>query len=190
MHTPSAKLSNNMEEIRIDCSKQTPEQLELAKQFAQLLYRFNNTMPMSPEFNDLMHQLFPNMGEGSQVQTPLEGVRFNQVKIGKHVLIMPGCLMMAAGTITIDDNAQIAANVQLISNNHDLYQRQIITCKPVHICRGAWIGAGATILPGITVGENSIVGAGAVVTHDIPANTIYAGNPAHLIRPIPPKPAE
>ena len=60
----------------------------------------------------------------------------------------------------------------------------IITCKPVHICRRAWIGAGSTILPGVTVGENSVVGAGSVVTHDVEPNTIVAGNPARLIKRI------
>lgn len=92
--------------------------------------------------------------------------------------------MMSAGGITIDDEAMIAANAQLISNNHDLENRWIITCKPVHICRHAWIGAGATILPGVTVGENAVVAACAVVTKDVPANTIVAGNPAKVIREI------
>lgn len=122
--------------------------------------------------------------ENAAVNTPLTVVRAHMVKIGCRVVIMNGCLMMAAGGITIDDDAQIAANVQLISNNHDLDNRQIITCKPVHICRRAWIGAGATILPGVTIGENSVVGAGSVVTHDVEPNTIVAGNPARVIRKI------
>lgn len=58
-----------------------------------------------------------------------------------------------------EDNCQIAANVQLISNNHDLHDRKILTCKPVHLKRNRWIGAGSSILPGVTVGENSVVGA-------------------------------
>ncbi len=76
--------------------------------------------------------------------------------------------------ITIDDGAMIAANVQLISNNHDLYERQIITCKPVHIGKNAWIGAGATVLPGVTIGDNAVVGAASVVTKDVAADTIVA----------------
>lgn len=63
------------------------------------------------------------------------------VNIGRNVVVMPCCLMMSAGGITIADGAMIAANVQLISNNHDLYERQIITCRPVYIGRNAWIGA-------------------------------------------------
>ncbi len=64
--------------------------------------------------------------------------------------------------IDCDDEVQIAANVRLVSSNHDLKNRRVITCKPIHICRRAWIGAGATILSGVTVGENAVVGVGSV----------------------------
>ena len=173
-----------MEEIRIDCAHQSAAELQLAKEQAQLCFRLNHTMPMTEEYDQLLHQLFPTRGEGSRVNTPLTVVRAHNVKIGRNVVVMNGCLMMSAGGITIEDEALIAANVQLISNNHDLDNRAIITCKPVHIGRKAWIGAGSTILPGVTVGENSVVGAGSVVTHDVEPNTIVAGNPARLIKRI------
>lgn len=177
-----------MEEIRIDVRKQTPEELELAGHQAQLLFRFNNTMPGTDEYQRLMAELFPAMGENSRVTTPLIGVRFHKVSIGRNVIVMPGCLMMSAGGITIEDGAMIAANVQLISNNHDLSERQVITCQPIRIGRNAWIGAGATILPGVTIGANAVVGAASVVTKDVPADTIVAGNPAKIIKRISPRP--
>ena len=173
-----------MKEIRIDCAHQSEEDLLLAKEQAQLLFRLNHTMPMTEEYDELLYRLFPDMGTGSRINTPLTVVRAHNVKIEKNVIIMNGCLMMSAGGITIDDEAQIAANVQLISNNHDLENRMVITCKPVHIWRRAWIGAGATILPGVTIGENSVVGAGSVVTRDVESNTIVAGNPARVIKKI------
>ena len=89
---------------------------------------------------------------------------------------------MAAGGVTIEDDVLVAANVQLISNNHDLYDHQILTCKPVVLKRNCWIGAGATILPGVTVGENAVVGAGSVVTRDVEANTVVVGNPARVVQ--------
>ncbi len=171
-----------MEEIRIDIAHPTPEENELAISQAQALFRFNHTMPHTPEYTEQMTQLFGHIGEGSLVVTPLSGVRFNCVNIGKNVIINCGCLMMSAGGITIEDNVMIAANTQLLTNNHDLDHREIITCKPVRICRGTWIGAGATILPGVTVGENAVVGAGSVVTKDVEPNTMVAGNPARVIR--------
>lgn len=173
-----------MEEIRIDTRKQTPEELALAAHQAQLVFRFNHTMPGTDEYDRLMHELFRKMGEGSRVMAPVTAVRPHMVTIGKHAIIMPGCLMMSAGGITIEDEAQLAADVRLISNNHDLMDRWVITCKPVRICRRAWIGAGATILPGVTVGENAVVWAGSVVTRDVPPDTIVAGNPARIIRKI------
>lgn len=173
-----------MEEIRIDCAHQSEQDQLRAKELAQLVFRLNHTMPMTEEYDRLVKEVFPNQGENNRIQTPITVVRSHEVKIGNRVIIMPGCLMMSAGGITIDDDAQIAANVQLISNNHDLENRMIITCKPVHICRRAWIGAGSTILPGVTVGENSVVGAGSVVTKDVPPDTIVAGNPARVIRKI------
>lgn len=173
-----------MEEIRIDCANQSPEDLALAKRHAQLVFRLNHTMPMTEEYDNLVREIFPSIGEGSRIMTPLTAVRPHMVNIGKRVIIMNGCLMMSAGGITIEDDAQIAANVQLISNNHDLKERMVITCKPVHICRRVWIGAGATILPGVTIGENSVVGAGSVVTHNVEPNTIVAGNPARVIKRI------
>ena len=176
-----------MEEIRIDVNKQTQEELALANEHAQLIFKLNHTMPGTSEYEELMHRIFPTMGENSRVGTPLTAIRPHMVNIGKNVVVMPGCLMMSAGGITIDDGAMIAANVQLISNNHDLYERQVITCKPVYIGKNAWIGAGATILPGVTIGDNAVVGAASVVTKDVAPNTIVAGNPAKFIKAIPPK---
>ena len=173
-----------MQEIRIDVSRQTEEELELAKKHAQLIFRFNHAMPETPEYAALMHEIFRDMGEGSVVHAPLTAIRPHMVHIGKNVVVMNGCLMMAAGGIFIGDDAMLAANVQLLSNNHDLYERQIITCKPIHIHDRAWIGAGATIMAGITIGENAVVGAASVVTHDVEANTIVAGNPARFLKKI------
>lgn len=175
-----------MQEIRIDVTKQTEAELALAREHAQLIFKFNHAMPETDEYAELMHRIFPGMGEGSRVSAPLTAIRPHMVSIGRNVIVMPGCLMMSAGGITIADGAMIAANVQLISNNHDLYERQVIICRPVHIGKNAWIGAGATILPGVTVGDNAVVGAGSVVTHDVAPDTVVAGNPARFIKRIPP----
>jgi acetyltransferase-like isoleucine patch superfamily enzyme len=72
--------------------------------------------------------------------------------------------------------------VQLLTNNHDPYDRQILTCKPIVIRKGAWIGAGATILPGVTVGRYAIVGAASVVTRDVGDYEVVVGNPARQVR--------
>ena len=140
-------------------------------------------MPYSEEYFKLMKELFYNqIGENSIVNNKLTVVRPQNVKIGKNVNIMNRVLMMSAGGITIEDNVRIAANVQLISNNHDPYDRYVITCKQILIKEGAWIGAGATILPGVTVGKYAIVGANSVVSKDIPDYAVAVGTPAKVVK--------
>ena len=171
-----------MEEKRIDLRQRQVSDDGRAND-AKLCFKINHTMPLTPEYNALIKELFVSgIGESSRVMPGITVVSSRDVKIGDRVVIMNNCLMMAAGSITIDDDAMIAANVQLISNNHDLYDHYILTCKPVHICSKAWIGAGATILPGVTVGENAVVAAGAIVTKDVAPNTIVGGNPAKFIK--------
>lgn len=173
-----------MEEVRIDLRIPDAERLAESKRSAQLCFKINHTMPMTEEFDALIRELFPNMGANCQVFSPLQVNLADKVKIGNNVAIMYNLLCMSAGGITIEDDAMIAANVSLISNNHDFQERQIITCKPVVIKRKAWIGAGSIILPGVTVGENAIVAAGSVVTKDVPANTLVGGVPAKFIKQI------
>lgn len=172
-----------MEELRIDMRK--PEESDPAESLRsmQLCFKINHTMPGTEEYEALVKELFlGNIGEGSRVMPPVTVVRGNSVKIGRNVVVMNNSLMMAAGGITIEDDVLVAANAQLISNNHDLYDHAVLTCKPVRLKRNCWIGAGATILPGVTVGENAVVGAGAVVTKDVEDNTVVGGNPARLIK--------
>lgn len=174
-----------MEEFRIDMRK--PEEADPAEgqRCTQLCFKINHTMPGTEEYNALVKELFlGNIGDNSRVMPPVTVVRGNSVKIGKNVVVMNNALFMAAGGITIEDDVLVAANAQLISNNHDLHDHAILTCKPVRLKRNCWIGAGATILPGVTVGENAVVGAGAVVTKDVEDNTVVGGNPARLIKRI------
>lgn len=172
-----------MEETRIDVTKQTKEEVALAAHYSKLVHQFNQAEPLSEDWWRLQKEIFKGkIGEGSRVMSPLTAVRPNEVTIGNNVVVMNGCLMMSAGTITIDDDVRIAANTQLISNNHDPYNRNVITCKPVHICKGAWVGAGSTILPGVTVGKYAIVGASSVVTKDVPDYAVAVGNPARVIK--------
>ena len=113
---------------------------------------------------------------------PVAGAAIDMLKIGNNVYINSNSLLMARGGITIEDDVLIAANVQLLSNNHDEYERQILTCKPIHIKKGAWIGAGASILPGVTIGKNAIVGAGAIVTKDVGDFEVAVGIPAKVVK--------
>lgn len=108
------------------------------------------------------------------------------INIGKNVFVNHACTFMDRGGITIEDNVLIGPKVNLITTNHPLNpnERRATISSPIIIKKGAWIGVGATILPGITIGINSIVAAGAVVSKDVPDNTIVGGVPAKFIKSI------
>jgi acetyltransferase-like isoleucine patch superfamily enzyme len=108
------------------------------------------------------------------------------IRIGKNVFINHACSFLDMGGITLEDEVLIGPRVNLVTENHPLdpSDRRALLTRPIVIKRNAWIGAEATILPGVTIGENSIVAAGAVVSKDVPANTIVAGIPAKVIKSI------
>lgn len=171
------------EEIRYDIRSSTAEEREKGKKLTQLLFKLNHTMPMSEEYNAVLKEIFgENIGSGSYIAPPLNGAAIDRIKIGNNVFINSNLLAMARGSITIEDDVQIAGNVSLLSNNHDPYERMILPCKPILIQKGAWIGANAVILPDVSVGKHSIVGAGSVVTKDVPDYAVVVGNPAKVIK--------
>ncbi|MNP65237.1 putative acetyltransferase [compost metagenome] len=90
------------------------------------------------------------------------------------------------GGIELEDNVLIGPDVKILSVNHPLdpENRRGVILKAVKIKRNAWLGAGVTVCPGVTIGENSVIGAGSVVTKDVPSNTVYAGVPAKFIKNI------
>jgi acetyltransferase-like isoleucine patch superfamily enzyme len=108
------------------------------------------------------------------------------ITIGKRVFINHACSFLDMGGITLEDDVLIGPRVNLVTENHPLnpVERRGMLCQPILIRRNAWIGAGATILPGVTIGENSVVAAGAVVSKDVPSNTVVAGIPAKTIKTI------
>lgn len=108
------------------------------------------------------------------------------IHIGKNVFVNHACTFMDRGGITLEDEVLIGPKVNLITTDHPQppAERRATISKPIVIKKKAWIGVGATILAGVTIGENSIVAAGAVVTKDVPDNTIVAGIPAKVIKTI------
>lgn len=152
------------------------------KRTKALLFEWNQCDPSSPRYQEIAKELFGDFGEGSKVHTPFYCNLAKNIHIGKNVTIMPYFKCMSAGQVYMEDDVRIALDVKVITNNHDFYDRDILTVEAVRIGKNAWIGAGATILPGVTIRENAIVGAGSVVTKDVEANTIVVGNPAKPIK--------
>lgn len=109
------------------------------------------------------------------------------IRVGRKVFINQRCQLNDIGGIEIGDDVMIGPGVSLITSGHPVdpaSRYDGITAAPIRIERNVWIGASAMILQGVTIGENSVIGAGAIVTHDVPPSTLAAGVPAKVIRTI------
>ena len=152
----------------------------------KLLLQMNNSSNPE-EIRHLLSQITNSeVDESVAVFTPLYINYGKHTKIGKNVFINFDCVFLDLGGITIEDNVLLAPKVSLLTEQHPICpeNRHSLVPKPIHIKKNVWIGAAATILPGVTIGENSIVAAGAVVTIDVPANTVVGGIPAKFIKNI------
>ncbi|PTB31260.1 acyltransferase [Photobacterium phosphoreum] len=149
-------------------------------------------------FNKLSDKLckkkFKRFGLNASFRPGAYAITCSQISLGNNVVIRPLTMLFASsidpnGTITIEDNVLIGSGVHIYVSNHefknnnkDIFSQGHQSALPVFIKKGAWIGANSIILPGVTIGTNAVVGAGSVVTKDIPARTVFVGNPAMKIR--------
>jgi acetyltransferase-like isoleucine patch superfamily enzyme len=152
----------------------------------QLVQQMNNSSNPE-EIQNLLSRITERKIDASTAVFPPLYINYGKnTSIGKNVFINFGCTFLDLGGITIEDDVMLAPGVKLLSEGHPLSpeERQSLVPKPIFIRRNAWIGANATILQGVTVGENSVVAAGAVVSKDVPANTVVGGIPAKPIKTI------
>jgi len=159
---------------------------QIVERTMKLSARLNSASDIA-EVRGLISEITGNPIDESTTIFPPFYTNFGRfINIGKHVFINHACSFLDMGSITIEDGALIGPRVNLVTENHPLDpdQRSALVTKPITIKRKAWIGAGATILPGVTVGENAVVAAGAVVSKDVPDNTIVGGVPAKFIKSI------
>jgi len=145
----------------------------------------NNGVYTNEEIREQVSRIIgQELDEGFSLFVPFTSDFGKNLIIGKNVFINSGCRFQDQGKIIIGDESLIGHNVVFATINHDYdpSNRGTMYLKPIELKKRTWIGANATILPGVTVGENSVVAAGAVVTKDVPPNTIVGGNPAKFIK--------
>ena len=143
----------------------------------------------------LARRKLKHFGEGAQIRPHAYLIECANISIGRNVVVRPGCKFFAVaheqrqGDITIEDNVLIGSDVHIYVSNHrfddtgrDIYFQGHNPPSPVRLSQGCWIGAGAIILPGVTVGRNAVVGAGSVVSRNVPDHCIAAGSPARVLR--------
>ena len=137
----------------------------------------------------ILREAMGTYGENLYVIPPVyANCGLTNVHVGRNVVINFNCTFVDDGEIFIGDDCMIGPGCNLATSIHPISPRlrrhKLQYNKPIHIGNNVWFGAGVTVLPGVTVGDNAIVGAGSVVTKDVPSNAIVAGNPASLIRMI------
>ncbi len=167
-----------------------PEIVSLQQECLERLYEYNATRPHESEKRAaLLQEMFAQIGEGCYIEPPL---RSNwggyHVHFGNHVYANFNLTLVDDTHIYVGDHTMIGPNVTIATAGHpllpELREKNYQYNMPVHIGRNCWIGAGAIILPGVTIGDHTVVGAGSIVTKDLPSSIVAVGNPCHVLRPI------
>lgn len=167
-----------------------PEIVEEQTKCLDRLYTFNATRPTETEKRTAMlKEMFAEIGEGCYIEPPFHAnFGGKHCHWGNNVYANFNLTMVDDTHIYVGDNTMLGPNVVLASAGHpilpELREQAYQYNAPVHIGKNCWLGAGVIVLPGVTVEDNSVIGAGSVVTKDIPANVIAVGNPCKVLRPI------
>ena len=154
------------------------------------LYDYNATRPSEGALREeLLQQMFASIGTGCYIEPPLHANWGGaNVHLGNSIYANFGLTLVDDGEIFVGDHVMFGPNVVIATAGHpvtpELRSRGIQFNLPVHIGRNVWLGADACVMPGVTIGDNTVIGAGSVVTADIPANVVAVGNPCRVLREI------
>lgn len=164
--------------------------IERDYQRAMRLMEMFNSSPASDRAGrrKILDELLGSLGEGTEVRPPLWCDYGYQLRIGAGTFVNFGLVALDVAEITIGDDVQIGPNVQLVTPTHPLdperRRAKWEAAEPITIGDNVWLGGGVIVLPGVTIGADTVVGAGSVVTRDLPAGVLAVGNPARVIRPL------
>ena len=153
-------------------------------------FDYNQLRPsQQKEKQALLKQLFAEIGESCYIEAPFHANWGGKhVHLGSHVYVNYNLTLVDDTHIYIGDHVMIAPNVVIATGTHpihpELRRKEAQYNLPVHIQDNVWLGAGCLVMRGVTIGENSVIGAGSVVTKDIPANVVAVGNPCRVLRDI------
>ena len=156
----------------------------------KLIYEFNNIKPENrrAEIPAILKKLFGKTGDTVWIEPPFHCDYGWNIEVGENFFANYGLTILDVGKVTIGDNAQIAPNVSIYTAGHPVHPASRNSGYeygiPITIGNNVWLGGNTVILPGVTIGDNAVIGAGSVVTRDIPPNSIAAGNPCRVIREI------
>lgn len=154
-----------------------------------LLFDFNSLRPSQAEARArLIRSLLGRIGESFTIEGPFSCDYGYNIDIGENFYANTHLIILDGAKVTIGDNVFIAPNVGLYTAGHPLdaprRNEGLEYAYPIHIGHNVWLGAGVSVLPGVTIGDNTVVGAGSVVTRSLPSNVVAAGNPCKVLRAI------
>lgn len=158
--------------------------------FMEKLYDYNSTRPLEQtRRQQLLKEMFAEIGEGCHIEPPLHANwGGHHVHFGSGIYCNFNLSLVDDAHIYVGDHCMIAPNVVIATSGHPilpvLREQNYVYNLPVHIGSNVWIGSGVQILPGVTIGDHSVIGAGSVVTNDIPANVVAFGVPCRVVREI------
>lgn len=166
-----------------------PELQQRQQECLEVLYDYNHSRPGETKRRvELLNKLLANMGENCYIEPPLHANWGCHTHLGNNVYANFNLTLVDDTDIYIGDSVMLGPNVVLATAGHpvDPELRRLVYQfnQPIHIGNNVWLGAGVIVLPGVTIGDNSVVGAGSVVTKDIPANVVAVGNPCRILREI------
>ncbi|MGU3437343.1 sugar O-acetyltransferase [Actinomycetes bacterium M1A6_2h] len=140
------------------------------------------------ERQEILQQLLDSVGENVSIRPPLRVDYGYNIRVGSRTFVNFGLVALDVTPITIGDDVQIGPNVQLLTPTHPLDPGERRdgweAGAPITIGNNVWLGGGVIVCPGVSIGENTVVGAGSVVTKDLPANVVAVGNPARVIKTV------
>ncbi|MBP4134398.1 sugar O-acetyltransferase [Gallibacterium anatis] len=162
---------------------------KIRQQVKQMLFQLNYQLaPADPQRKLLLERLLGKCGDNLHINSPFFCDYGFNIEVGDNFFANHQCTILDSGKVSIGDNVMFAPNVSLYTVGHPLHYQQrnqgYEQAKAIIIKDNVWIGGSCVILGGVTIGENSVIGAGSVVTKSIPPNSLAFGNPCRVIREI------
>ena len=168
------------------------KELSIERRNARLLFKELNDSSdkEGKKRKQILKQLIPNSAGSLWIEPPFYCDYGSNIHIGERVFFNFNCVVLDVAPVTIGSRSMFGPNVQIYTATHPINHKErasgVESGKPIHIGEDVWVGGSAVICPGVSIGDRTVIGAGSVVTKDIPSDVFAAGNPCKVIRQIDP----
>jgi len=166
-----------------------PELVAMRQRARRLTRLFNGTTEEESDRRaELLRELFGTLPDPFEIEPPFRCDYGSNIHAGPRLYMNFGCIILDVCEVHIGEGVMMAPNVQILTATHPIDPEERLSGvelgKPIRIGNRVWLGGGAIVCPGVTIGDDSTIGAGSVVTRDIPSRVVAAGNPCRVIRSI------